>query len=235
MTTLIATLPKSGTWYVSMVLAAYKNGSIEDLIVNNAPMWKGKIGDGIYMVGHADGTVVSGAYCLDGYTWLNKQIHNPTNTFYIHRNPTDHLVSYHRHLQTHTHSEEAKLGALPLEEFIEKHGLYSYVNHMNSHMYSTKIKYESLIKHPEIHFTQMITTIDPDHKIDVDALLRAIECCSKENIRGIEKRHNLSLGRDQKPGNSHVRSGGSYNIDPSIHDYIVDNVSRNVIKGGQNV
>jgi hypothetical protein len=203
---LIATIPRSGTWYITAVLNCYSA-----LVRGELPILKDMIKQGVsnqvgdIIICHMEHPLSENVekYPLHGYNWGNqayKDVKFDSVTFVV-REFNSQVESYWKHTRDHKQDFPSDR-----DEFYSA-AVACYHKMLDSYINNPcigRITYEDLIEQPLITIYAML--IDMGKKVDTESLEMAIRLCTKENIKKAELESGKTLANDVNR-NSHITGG----------------------------
>jgi len=189
---LVATIPRSGTWYATYVLSCYTQ-LLAGYPIDLARMIKEQNNEmKDIVVCHRCGTKQK-PFKIFGYNWgdeVYKQ--TPTSQCFIYRKKEAQIESYWKHLQDADHIETGSK-----EKFFQR-ASECYDNMISSWegIDCLKITYEEIQEDPLFNFAKIINNMGkiPNEK----KLIEAIEICKLENIKKAEIEAGTTLAKDVK-------------------------------------
>ena len=174
-------------------------------------------------------------YTIEGYNYAEslvakrEKFYHPrieTNPgwVYIYRNPLDHFVSMFHHLENHIHGplmeyydENGSIQNCTTPfEFAKHHGIQSFMKQYLTHKWSKEkfndkvlmMSYESMKRDTHVPFKKIVDFFKINEYFPEDIMEKALELCSLDQMKKLEKKMGHSIGYDQtKKGSQHVRDG----------------------------
>ena len=189
-TSLIVTMPRSGTWYIKHVFGCL---GVNIPVVHGLPpeqgnpFWHPDQNHGSEQIAKADRIV---------------------NV--VRENAFEQMLSYYRHCinhknQTHMFAPDGSR-IRDFEHFVRVAGGPAYRAHWIAFLGQAnvmRVHYENLRDHPSTYFAAILDRFD--YSVIHHLLDKATEDCSRDNLSRAERTLKLSLADDQQPGSFHIK------------------------------
>lgn len=254
---LLATMPRSGTWYSNLFFCFYFQllAGMEDITVPpgllNTPLVNSRGDSARMIICHAacpgfdhyqgplrlawerlpyHGGADYGSHSFAEFMQrsLNPMVNKKAKIIYIYRNPLDQCVSYFQHSLGHINRDRLlcyrndkgiECRVKDEREFLFNVGLSSYIKQYLTFKLMKQIcpdsilmlPYEDLSRQSAFNFLRILDFMGQEvsSKNHQKVIGRALNMCSRDSVKRIERISGQSICGDQKqPGSSHIKDGG---------------------------